>query len=113
MIKLSIAIHEKPFTRATVSVLVIGLLTLLLQVATYNSNWPASLGYRSKSPSPIIFAGQGIVKNAFQLSAKLVTSVNLFSVDKPRKPGNKSTLNFKANTNQTIQIQNPRIQTSI
>jgi len=71
MIKLSIAIHEKPFTRANVSVLVIGLLALLLQVATYNSNRPASL-------PPIIFAGQGIVKNAFQLSAKLVTSVNPF-----------------------------------
>jgi plastocyanin len=56
----------------------------------------------------IILAGQGIVKNAIQLSAKLDNSVNPpFKWVNPTSGVVNPTLNFKANTNQTIQIQNP------
>jgi hypothetical protein len=84
-------------SRVTIpAALVIGLLALLLLgfVSTYTTNRAAS--------------GQGISKNAFQLSAKLDTSVN-----PPFKWVNTTngvinpTLNFKANTNEVIQIQNP------
>jgi hypothetical protein len=100
---------QKTFTRATASMLTIGLLALLILVVTYNSNIAVGAGYYgSNSPSPIILAGQGIVKNAIQLSAKLDNSVNppfrwLNATSGVINP----TLNFKANTNQTIQIHNP------
>ena len=52
---------QETFTRATTPVLVVGLLALLLGlVSTYTTNRGVS--------------GQGIVSNAIQLSAKLVTS---------------------------------------
>jgi hypothetical protein len=100
---------QKTFTRATASILVIGFLALLVSVATYNSNTAVGAGYYgSNSPSPIILAGQGIVKNAIQLSAKLDNSVNPpFRWVNPMSGVINPTLNFKANTNQTIQIQNP------
>src|SRR2546426_4868274 len=88
---------QKAFSRlATPAALVIGLSALLLLglVSTFSTNRVAS--------------GQGISKNAFQLSAKLDTSVN-----PPFKWVNTTngvinpTLNFKANTNEIIQIQNP------
>src|SRR5438132_11220621 len=100
---------QKTLALATVSVLVIGLLALLILVAMYNSNTVVGAGYYgSNSPSPIILAGQGIVKNAIQLSAKLDNSVNppFRWVDHTSGVIN-PTLNLKANTNQTIQIQNP------
>ena len=51
---------------------------------------------------------QGIVKNAIQLSAKLDNSVNPpFRWVNPTSGVINPTLNFKANANQTIQIQNP------
>src|SRR5712691_8276207 len=100
---------QKTFTVATASsLLVIGLLALLVLVATYNSNRAAGVGYGSNSQPTLSLAGQGIDKNAFQLSAKLDNSVN-----PPFKWVNTTngvinpTLNFKANINQTIQIQNP------
>jgi len=99
---------QKTFTRATASVLVIGLSALLVLVVTYHSNTAAAVGYISNSPPTLSLGGQGIVKNAFQLSAKLDTSLN-----PPFKWVNTTngvinpTLNFKANTNQTIKIQNP------
>jgi hypothetical protein len=100
---------QKTFTRATVSILVIGFLALPVLVVTYNSNRAVGAGYYgSNSQSPIILAGQGIVKNAIQLSAKLDNSVNPpFSWVNPTSGVINPTLNFKANTNQTIQIQNP------
>ncbi len=68
---------QKISTRATASILIIGFLALLVLVVTYNSNRAVGAGYYgSNSPSPIILAGQGIVKNAIQLSAKLDNSVN-------------------------------------
>ena len=88
---------QKAFSRVTIpAALVIGLSALLLLglVSTYSTNRGAS--------------GQGISKNVFQLSAKLDTSVN-----PPFKWVNTTngvinpTLNFKANTSQTIKIQNP------
>jgi hypothetical protein len=88
---------QKAFSRVTIpAALVIGLSALLLMdlVSTYSTN-------RGES-------GQGISKNVFQLSAKLDTSVN-----PPFKWVNTTngvinpTLNFKANTNEVIQIQNP------
>ena len=88
---------QKTFSRVTIpAALVIGLSALLLLglVSTYSTNRGAS--------------GQGISKNVFQLSAKLDTSVN-----PPFKWVNTTngvinpTLNFKANTNEVIQIQNP------
>jgi hypothetical protein len=88
---------QKAFSRVTIpAALVIGLSALLLMglVSTYSTNRGAS--------------GQGISKNVFQLSAKLDTSVN-----PPFKWVNTTngvinpTLNFKANTNEVIQIQNP------
>ena len=86
---------QKTFTQTTFA-LAIGLTTLLLLglVSTYTTNREA--------------LGQGISKNVFQLSAKLDTSVN-----PPFKWVNTTngvinpTLNFKANTNEVIQIQNP------
>jgi hypothetical protein len=100
---------QKTLALATVSVLVIGLLALLILVATYNSNTVVGAGYYgSNSQSPIILAGQGIVKNAIQLSAKLDNSVNPpFRWVNPTSGVVNPTLNFKANTNQAIQIQNP------
>ena len=100
---------QKTLALATVSVLVIGLLALLILVAMYNSNTVVGAGYYgSYSQSPIILAGQGIVKNAIQLSAKLDNSVNPpFRWVNPTSGVVNPTLNFKANTNQTIQIQNP------
>ena len=100
---------QKTFTRATASLLVIGFLALLALVVTYNSNRAVGAGYYgSNSPSPIILAGQGIVKNAIQLSAKLDNSVNPpFRWVNPTSGVINPTLNFKTNTNQTIQIQNP------
>jgi hypothetical protein len=88
---------QKAFSRVTIpAALVIGLSALLLLglVSTYSTNRGAS--------------GQVISKNVFQLSAKLDTSVN-----PPFKWVNTTngvinpTLNFKANTNEVIQIQNP------
>jgi hypothetical protein len=88
---------QKTCFRATIpAALVIGLSALLLLdlLSTFITNRGAS--------------GQGISKNAFQLSAKLDTSVN-----PPFKWVNTTngvinpTLNFKANTNEVIQIQNP------
>ena len=100
---------QKTFALATVSVLIIGLLALLVLVATYNSNTVVGAGYYgSNSQSPIILAGQGIVKNVIQLSAKLDNSVNPpFRWVNPTSGVVNPRLNFKANTNQTIQIQNP------
>jgi hypothetical protein len=100
---------QKTFTRGIVSLLVIALLALLILIATYNSNTAVGAGYYgSNSQSPIILAGQGIVKNAIQLSAKLDNSVNPpFRWVNPTSGVVNPTLNFKANTNQTIQIQNP------
>ena len=88
---------QKAFSRVTIpAALVIGLSALLLLglVSTYSTNRGAS--------------GHGISKNVFELSAKLDTSVN-----PPFKWVNTTngvinpTLNFKANTNEVIQIQNP------
>jgi hypothetical protein len=99
---------QKALTRATASILVIGLLALLVLVVTYNSNIAVAVGYGSNS-IPILSLGvKGIVKNAIQLSAKLDNSVNPpFSWVNPTSGVINPTLNFKANTNQTIQIQNP------
>jgi hypothetical protein len=88
---------QKAFSRVTIpAAIVIGLSALLLLglVSTYSTNRGAS--------------GQGIGKNVFQLSAKLDTSVNppfkwVNTTDGVINP----TLNFKANTNEVIQIQNP------
>jgi len=88
---------QKALSRVIIpAALVIGLSALLLLglLSTISTNRGAS--------------GQGISKNAFQLSAKLDTSVN-----PPFKWVNTTngvinpTLNFKANTNEVIQIQNP------
>ena len=100
---------QKTFTRAAASILVIGSLALLILVVTYNSNTVVGAGYYgSNSQSSIILAGQGIVKNAIQLSAKLDNSVNPpFRWVNPTSGVVNPTLKFKANTNQTIQIQNP------
>jgi hypothetical protein len=100
---------QKKFSRATVSVLVIGLLALLLLVATYNTNRAASVGYSSNSPAPTLsVSGQGIDKNAIQLSVKLDNSVNPpFRWVNTTNGVINPTLNFKTNTMQTIQIQNP------
>ena len=89
--------------------LVIGFLVLLVLVVTYNSNRAVGAGYYGgNSPSPIILAGQGIVKNAIQLSAKLDNSVNppLSWVNTTNGVIN-PTLNFKVNTNGVIKIHNP------
>jgi plastocyanin len=76
---------QKTFTQTTAT-LAIGVVALLLFTITT---------YREA-------AGQGISKNAFQLTAKLFTAwVN--TTNGAINP----TLNFKANSNQTIQIQNP------
>jgi len=100
---------QKTFTRAAASILVIGSLALLVLVVTYNSNTVVGAGYYgSNSQSSIILAGQEIVKNAIQLSAKLDNSVNPpFRWVNPTSGVVNPTLKFKANTNQTIQIQNP------
>jgi Cupredoxin-like domain len=101
---------QKTFTRATASILVIGFLALVVLVVTYNSNIAVGAGYYgSNSQSPTVSLGvQGIVKNAIQLSAKLDNSVNPpFRWVNPTSGVINPTLNFKANTNQTIQIQNP------
>jgi hypothetical protein len=88
---------QKTFSRVTIPAALVVLLSALLLmglVSTYSTNRGAS--------------GQGISKNVFQLSAKLDTSVN-----PPFKWVNTTngvinpTLNFKANTNEVIQIQNP------
>jgi plastocyanin len=80
----------------TIAALAIALIALLLLglVSTYTTNNEA--------------AGQGISKNIFQLSAKLDNSVNppftwVNTTDGVINP----TLNFKVNTNDVIQIQNP------
>lgn len=76
---------QKTFTQTTAT-LAIGVVALLLFTITT---------YREA-------AGQGISKNSFQLTAKLFTAwVN--TTNGAINP----TLNFKANSNQTIQIQNP------
>jgi plastocyanin len=76
---------QKTFAQTTAT-LAIGVVALLLFTITT---------YREA-------AGQGISKNAFQLTAKLFTAwVN--TTNGAINP----TLNFKANSNQTIQIQNP------
>jgi hypothetical protein len=100
---------QKTFTRATASILVIGFLALLVLVVTYNSNIAVGAGYYGSNSSPTVSLGvQGIVKNAIQLSAKLDNSVNPpFRWVNPTSGVINPTLNFKANTNQTIQIQNP------
>jgi plastocyanin len=84
---------QKTFTRASAPVLVVGLLALLLVglVSTYTSNRGVS--------------GQGTVNNAIQLSAKLVGSD--FKWVNSTNGAINPTLNLKANTNQTIKIQNP------
>jgi hypothetical protein len=100
---------QKTFTRAAASILVIGSLALLVLIVTCNSNTVVGAGYYgSNSQSPIILAGQGIVKNTIQLSAKLDNFVSPpFRWVNPMSGVVNPTLNFKANTNQTIQIQNP------
>lgn len=99
---------QKTFTRATASILVIGFLALLVLVVTYNSNIAVAVGYGSNSSPTLSLSVQGIVKNAIQLSAKLDNSVNPpFRWVNPTSGVINPTLNFKANTNQTIQIQNP------
>ncbi len=99
---------QKTFTRATASILVIGFLALLVLVVIYNSNIAAAVGYGGNSPPTLSLGVQGIVKNAIQLSAKLDNSVNPpFRWVNPTSEVINPTLNFKANTNQTIQIQNP------
>ncbi|MFZ0894791.1 MAG: hypothetical protein WAZ77_09840 [Candidatus Nitrosopolaris sp.] len=99
---------QKTFTRATASILVIGLLALLVLVVTYNSNIAVAVGYGSNSPPILSLGVQGISKNAFQLSAKLDTSVNPpFKWINTTNGVINPTLNFKANTNEVIQIQNP------
>ncbi len=99
---------QKTFTRATASILVIGFLALLVLVVTYNSNIAAAVGYGGNSPPTLSLGVQGIVKNAIQLSAKLDNSVYPpFRWVNPTSGVINPTLNFKANTNQTIQIQNP------
>lgn len=76
---------QKTFTQTTVT-LAIGVVALLLFTITT---------YREA-------AGQGISNNSFQLTAKSFTAwVN--TTNSAINP----TLNFKANSNQTIQIQNP------
>jgi hypothetical protein len=100
---------QKAFTRTTASILVIGFLALLVLVVTYNSNRAVGAGYYGRNSPPTLNLGvQGIVKNAIQLSAKLDNSVNPpFRWVNPTSGVINPTLNFKANTNQTIQIQNP------
>ena len=100
---------QKTFTRVTASILVIGFLALLVLVVTYNSNRAVGAGYYGSNSPPTVSLGvQGIVKNAIQLSAKLDNSVNPpFRWVNPTSGVINPTLNFKANTNQTIQIQNP------
>jgi plastocyanin len=76
---------QKTFTQTNVT-LAIGVVALLLFTITT---------YREA-------AGQGTSKNSFQLTAKSFTAwVN--TTNSAINP----TLNFKANSNQTIQIQNP------
>ena len=88
--------------------MLIGLLALLVLVATYNSRTAAAVGYSSNSQPTLSVSGQGIDKNAVQLSVKLDNSVNpLFRWVNPTSGVINPTLNFKTNTNQTIQIQNP------
>jgi hypothetical protein len=99
---------QKTFTRATASIPVIGFLALFVLVVTYNSNIAVAVGYGSNSSPTVSLGVQGIVKNAIQLSAKLDNSVNPpFRWVNPTSGVINPTLNFKANTNQTIQIQNP------
>jgi hypothetical protein len=99
---------QKTFTRATASILVIGFLALFVLVVTYNSNIAVAVGYGSSSSPTLSLGEQGIIKNAIQLSAKLDNSVNPpFRWVNPTSGVINPTLNFKANTNQTIQIQNP------
>ena len=99
---------QKKFSRVTASVLIIGLLALLLLVATYNTNRAASVGYSSNSQPTLSVSGQGIDKNAIQLSVKLDNSVNPpFKWVNTTNGVTNPTLNFKTNTMQTIQIQNP------
>jgi hypothetical protein len=99
---------QKTFTRVTPFLLVTGLLAgLILLLTTHNSNTVGAVGYVSNS-TPHTLGGQGIVKNTIQLSAKLDNSVNppfrwVNSTNGVINP----TLNFKTNTNQIIQIQNP------
>lgn len=82
---------QKSFTQTSV-MLAIGVVALLL--FAYTTNREA--------------AGQGISKNAFQLSAKLDNSVNppFRWVNTTNGVINPS-LNFKVNTNDVITIQNP------
>ena len=96
-------------SRLTASVLMlIGLLALLVLVANYNSRTAAAVGYTSNSQPTLSVSGQGIDKNAVQLSVKLDNSVNpLFRWVNPTSGVINPTLNFKTNTMQTIQIQNP------
>ena len=84
---------QKTFTRATASVLVVGLLSLLVVglVSTYTTNRGV--------------AGQGTVSNAIQLSAKLVGSD--FKWVNSTNGAISPTLNFRVNTNHIIKIQNP------
>jgi hypothetical protein len=100
---------QKTFTVATASVLVIGVLALLVLVATYNSNRVVGAGYYGSNSHPAVsLAGQGIDKNAIQLSAKLDNSVNPpFTWVNTTNGVINPALNFKTNTNQIIQIQNP------
>jgi plastocyanin len=101
------SLMQKAFSRVTIpAALVTGLSALLLLglVSTYSTRTGASGQYSTNTGA----SGQEISKNAFQLSAKLDTSVN-----PPFKWVNTTngvinpTLNFKANTNEVIQIQNP------
>jgi hypothetical protein len=100
---------QKTFTRVTPFLLVTGLLAgLILLLTTHNSNTVGAVGYVSNSTPTHTLGGQGIVKNTIQLSAKLDNSVNppfrwVNSTNGVINP----TLNFKTNTNQIIQIQNP------
>jgi plastocyanin len=82
---------QRIFTETTV-MLAIGVVALLLFTNTTNRE----------------AAGQGISKNAFQLSAKLDNSVNpTFRWVNTTNGVINPTLNFKVNTNDVIKIQNP------
>lgn len=68
----------------------------------------AAVGYSSNSQPTLSVSGQGIDKNAIQLSVKLDNSVNPpFRWINTTNGVTNPTLNFKTNVMQTIQIQNP------
>jgi hypothetical protein len=99
---------QKISSRVIASVLIIGLLALLVLVATYNSKTAAAVSYSSNSQPTLSVSGQGIDKNAIQLSVKLDNSVNPpFRWVNTTNGVINPTLNLNTNTKQTMQIQNP------